>query len=158
MSERWRGVVAALLNPDLRASLAELPQTTLTDARRARAIARLEELGLVRSGDTGEHVFDEEAVRAILAENPAVKPTGPERFLDADGRIDRYPLRSADRLELLAWIAARALSPGEVLTEKELSERLGRYTGDVAALRRHLVDADLLERTRSGSQYALAER
>ena len=35
-------------------------------------------------------------------------------------------------------------------------DRLARFTRDPAALRRYLVDAGLLERTRSGSEYALA--
>ena len=43
---------------------------------------------------------------------------------------------------------------GEVLTEKQLGEALSRFTTDVAALRRHLVDASLLERTPTGSEYA----
>lgn len=156
MSDRWRGVVAALLNSDLRAALAEMPQVPLTDARRARAIARLEQLGLIRADAAdGAHVFDEASLRSILAEAPVVRREGPERYLDGAGRIDRYPLRDADRRELLAWVAAQALQPGEVLTERHLNERLEPFTADVAVLRRYLVDAELLERTRSGSEYAL---
>jgi hypothetical protein len=52
-------------------------------------------------------------------------------------------------------IAQRVLSEGEVLTEKELNGRLRAFTEDVPLLRRHLVDAELVERTRSGSEYAL---
>lgn len=155
MSERWRGVVAALLNPDLRAVLAEsMTDAALTPARRGRALARLEELGLVRRTDDGL-AFDDRVLRGILAENPPVKLTGPQRYLDADGRIDRYPVRGADRLELLAWVAERAFRPGEVLSETETNERLEQYTVDVALLRRYLVDHGLIERTRSGSEYAL---
>lgn len=41
-TERWRAVVAALLNDDLRAVLAEIaPAAPLTPARRERAIDRL---------------------------------------------------------------------------------------------------------------------
>lgn len=155
MSERWRGVVAALLNPDLRAALAEVPAVSLTPARRARAFARLEELGLVRREGDG-WVFTDAALRDILAENPPVRLTGPARFLDAEGRIDRYPLRDDDRRELLGWVAEQALAEGETWTESEVNERLEPYApaGDVAVLRRYLVDFGFLERTRSGSEYA----
>lgn len=155
MSERWRGVLAALTNPDLRAVLAEsMTAAPLTDARRGRAIARLVELGLVRESASGVVEFDETAVRRILTESPPPKPSGPRRFLTADGRIDRYPAQQSDRDELLRWIADRAFRAGEVLTEKQTNERLEPFTGDVAVLRRYLVDAALLERTRSGSEYA----
>lgn len=154
MSDRWRGVVAALLNPDLRAVLAEaIGSEDLPAARRSRAIDRLIEIGLIRRSDDGI-AFDEAFVRGVLAENPPVKATGPERFLDGAGRIDRYPVQDADRLQLLRWVAEQAFQPGDVLSERETNERLERFTDDVAALRRHLVDAELLERTRSGSEYA----
>ncbi len=87
---------------------------------------------------------------------PRHRADGPERFLDADGRIDRYPIRAAERTELLKWIADRALPVGAVWTEREIGDLLAPFApgGDVAVLRRHLVDHDLLERTRSGSEYA----
>lgn len=155
MSNRWRGIVAALLNPELRAALAEVSTTPLTDARRARSFERLTELGLVRPDGEG-WVFTDAVLRSILDENPPVIATGPERFLDAEGRIDRYPLRDADRLELLQWVAQRALPPGVVWTESGVNDLLLPFAPgeDVAVLRRYLVDADLLERTRSGSEYA----
>ena len=42
----------------------------------------------------------------------------------------------------------------EVVTERELTERLAPFGPDTAALRRAMVDAEVLERTRSGSEYA----
>lgn len=157
MSERWRGVAAALLNPDLRTVLAEaIDRHDLTHARRERATARLVEIGLVRETSAGV-VFDEDFVRSLLAEQPKARPTGPQRFLDGRGRIDRYPVQAGERLELLRWVAGRAFARGEVLTESETNERLQSFTDDTAVLRRYLVDAELLERTRSGSEYALVE-
>ncbi len=155
-AQRWRGVVAALLNDDARAVLAETARRDLTPARRARALDRLEAAGLVRL-DEGEAVFDEEGIRALLA-SPS-RPAGPERFLDRTGRIDRYPATGGDRAALLAWVAARAFGEAEVLSEAEVNERLLPYSpgGDVAVLRRYLVDHELLERTRSGSQYAAVQ-
>lgn len=157
MSERWRGLAAALLNPDLRAVLAEaIGAHDLTPARRERATARLVEIGLLRDSATGPE-FDEGFVRALLAEQPKPRPTGPQRFLDGNGRIDRYPVQDGDRLELLRWVAAGAFTAGDVLTERETNERLERFSDDTAVLRRNLVDAEILERTRSGSEYALAD-
>lgn len=158
MSDRWRGVVAALLNPDLRAALAELTaDASLTPSRRERALARLAEIGLVREVD-GRPVFDETGLRGILAEGAPPKPTGPQRHLDRDGRIARYPARDGDRRELLEWVADQAVREGEVLGEAEVNERLAVFTDDVAVLRRHLVDHELLERTPSGSEYARVSR
>jgi hypothetical protein len=156
MSDRWRGVLASLLNPDLRTTLAEVildADSSLPRARRERALARLREVGLVRDDADGAR-FDESAVRGILNEAPVTKVTGAERYLDGDGRIDRYPVRDVDRVELFAWIAARAFRPADVLTEQQVNERLAPFTDDVAVLRRYLVDYELLERTRSGSEYA----
>jgi hypothetical protein len=155
VSERWRGVLAALLNPDLRATLADLTADDgLTDARRVRALARLEELGLVARDAADRPRFDDRVIRELLAENPVPRVSGPERHLDGSGRIDRYPVRADDRRALLAWVADRALAEDEVLTEPQLNERLAVFADDVALLRRHLVDHGLVERTRSGSEYA----
>ncbi|QIG41317.1 DUF2087 domain-containing protein [Microbacterium sp. 4R-513] len=129
-----------------------MTDASLTPSRRERALARLGELGLVRDLD-GHAVFDDTALRGILADGAPAKPQGPHRYLDRNGRIDQYPVREADRRELLAWVADRAVAPGEVLTEKEFNERLGGFTTDVALLRRHLVDHELVQRTRSGSAY-----
>lgn len=155
MSDRWRGVVAALVNPDLRRVLADsFTGDELSPGRRERAAARLRDIGLLRQSSDGD-VFDEDFVRSILSDNPRPRRTGPERFLDGAGRIDRYPVQHPDLIELLNWVASRAILPGQVYVERELNERLAPFTDDVAALRRHLVDAEILERTRSGSQYAL---
>ena len=156
MSDRWRGIVAALLNPELRAALAEvMPDSGLSDQRRTRAMSRLEQVGLVRRDKDGVVVFDESTLRSILGEETPVRRMGVQRFLRADGRIDRYPANAADRIELLRWVAEHTLRPEEVLTERQINERLETFTSDVAVLRRYLVDAGLVERTRSGSQYVL---
>lgn len=147
-------MVAALLNPDLRAALAEvMGDGRLTPQRRQRAIERLEQMGLVRRTADGVE-FDDRMLRAVLDANPPATSTGPARYLDGNGRIDRYPVRADDLRELLVWVCERALAAEEILTEPQLNERLSAFADDVALLRRHLVDAELLERTRSGSSYA----
>lgn len=148
--ERWRGMLAALLSDDVRAVLGETAAPA-SGARRDRAVARLQKVGLVVDDD-GDVSFVGDTVRALISSPP--RATGPERFLDRDGRIDRYPATADDREELLLFIAQRAFSPDLVLTEADVGEALASYApaGDVAVLRRYLVDAALLERTRSGSQ------
>lgn len=149
---RWRAVLAALLDEDARAVLAETA-APVTGRRRERALARLDTVGLLhRREDAVE--FRGDVVRQLLASAP--RPAGPERFLDGDGRIDRYPAGASDRAELLRWVTERTLSPGRVYTEAEINDALESRApgGDVAVLRRSLVDHGLLERTRSGSEYA----
>lgn len=152
----WRRMLAALANADTRAAFARvtLRLPPAADAREARSLAALAAAGLVTEVD-GVPTVSEQGIRAALAAGARARPTGIERFLDADGRIDRYPSGQADRDELLHWVAERVLTPGEVIGERDVTERLSRFSGDPAALRRYLVDAGLLERTRSGSEYAL---
>jgi len=153
--DAWRAIIAALRDDDVRAVLAETASASLTPSRRDRALDRLSKLGLVVS-DGDDIRFDDSTLRGLLATPP--RPRGPERFLDRDGRIDRYPAQHHDRTRLLALIAERAFSPGIPMTESDVNERLSPYApgGDVAVLRRYLVDHGLLERTASGSEYALA--
>ncbi len=157
MSSDWRPIVAGLLNADARRVFAETVVAStepVPPARRERALAQLIALGLIEVDASGTPRASDTPLRAALAGAQAPRPTGPERFFDADGRIDRYPTGAADRLALLSLVVSRAVPRGEVLTETQLGEALSRFATDVAALRRHLVDASLLERTPTGSEYA----
>jgi hypothetical protein len=165
-----RRVLAALTNAQARKVFAEIsvggtPGGSLTPgklspAKLARALTLLNQAGLVETVETEgsvryrirEHVFRD----ALASLSSAPSPSGVERFLAADGRIDRYPAREADRLRLLAWVAARILDTGERVAERELNERLARFTGDVPMLRRYLVDSGIVSRTPDGSAYWLA--
>ncbi|NLF04470.1 MAG: DUF2087 domain-containing protein [Actinomycetales bacterium] len=159
----WRPVIAALANPHARELFAQVvlghsgAGEGLGAARRRNVVDALVKAGLVRAvGDQLEP--RPEAFTALLATQ--VRPersTGPERFLDAHGMIDRFPSNAAELRGLLALVAARVLAPGEVISEAELNGRLRVFTPDVALLRRHLVDHELLERTASGSEYALSD-
>ncbi|MGO4534749.1 DUF2087 domain-containing protein [Leifsonia sp. 2MCAF36] len=160
----WRPVVAALANADARSVWAQLvvggtpAGAGLAPARKARALALLESAGLVRSVD-GSDQPEEAVFRRLLAAASAEQPRrqGVQRFLRVDGRIDRYPAGADDRRELLAHVAASILEPGETVAERDLTERLARFGDDPVALRRYLVDAGLVLRTRSGSEYGLAD-
>ncbi|MGH1550219.1 DUF2087 domain-containing protein [Leifsonia poae] len=158
----WRPVVAALANRDARAVWAAVVATGEADAglgaaRTRRALELLERVRLVRRvGDSVE--ADDGVFRSLLAASAAVrpKPTGVERFLRPDGRIDRYPSSADDRMALLRMIAQDVLGDGEVVGERALTERLAARSDDPVALRRYLVDAGLVVRTPSGSEYARA--
>ncbi len=62
-----------------------------------------------------------------------------------DGGIATMPARRSRRLLLLAEVA-RAFEPGVRYRESAVNDVLGAMFADYAALRRYLVDEDLLER------------
>ena len=93
-----------------------------------------------------------DAFARLLAETAPVTRQGLERWVTA-GVITEWPSRPADRDELLAWVLERAAEPGESLGERELTERLAALGHDPVALRRALVDAQLVTRTVDGSTY-----
>jgi hypothetical protein len=150
--------MAALANRDARTAYAQivLGQKVLPDVkdqRRSKAVIVLSEAGLVEWSRNKGLEASNAVFRELLSQQPKRQPkTGVGRFLRL-GRIDRYPASPAHRRELLAWIVAQTIKPGENLTERQVNERLLDYTDDVVLLRRHLVDFGLLERTASGSEY-----
>lgn len=158
----WRPIVAALANAEARRMFAEIELghplaeagAGLSPSRRRRALDALTGAGLVTvSGDTA--TISADRLTRVLRSAPARPPrTGVARFLDAEGRIDRYPSSAADRTALLEHVADAVLPADETLTEAELGARLLRFGADTAALRRHLVDAGLVERTPTGSSYS----
>lgn len=154
--EAWRAVLAALVNPRLRGALAEVitegdPPLTATERRDARRI--LTRSGLLTPGGQ----LDERRLRAMLAGNRAeswgARAEGVDRWLRADGRIDRWPKSADDRLELLSWVAERLMGADEVLAEKPFTLKLFAFTTDPNTLRRALVDAGLVARNADGTDY-----
>ncbi len=159
---RWRAVIAALANESARRVYAELilgvESTTLASlspSRRRQITKVLTQSGLVL--EQGGRLITDNAVFAdLLASAPApAKPSGLDRFFDDQGRIAVYPSNPKVRAELLASVAHSVLRPGEVLSEQQINARLSDLTPDVAVLRRHLVDHGVVERTASGTAYAL---
>lgn len=149
----WRSVVALLANADTRRALAQVIVETEPGAVSPRALARLAEAGVL---DADGRV-DQAALRALLKDSARPPARGVERFLTPTGRLMGLPSRPAERLELLGLLASRVLRRGEVVTEKELNARLSTIDDDVATLRRLMVEAELLERTPTGTEYALVE-
>lgn len=160
MTSAWRPLAAALANEATRTAYARIvlgdpdPLAGLAPSRARHVGEALLRSGLVIERE-GALVADDAALKEMLATD-APRPTGVARFLRPDGRIDRYPTNAAERRDLLVAVAGEVLAPGEVVTERELTDRLAAHADDVALLRRHLVDHGVVERTRSGSEYALA--
>lgn len=158
--QQWKGVLSILANENLRLTAAELileeavrSGRALTEGERRKTRGRLVKSGLFRSEDG---TFNSDFVNDILnAAKTSGRPPGVERFL-AKGRIESYPTRARHRDEVLAWACAKVISGGEVLSEKEINERLKEVADDYVLLRRYLVDGGWLVRTASGSEYSLA--
>lgn len=79
-------------------------------------------------------------------------PRSVERFL-VRGRLERLPRRRADRELVLAWVAATVTAVHEPVTERSLTDRLAALVADPVGIRRELVDAGLVSRTRDGAEY-----
>jgi hypothetical protein len=69
-----------------------------------------------------------------------------------DGRISVMPAKRAPRLLLLDQVA-QAFEPGRRYQELGVNENLKALYDDHAALRRYLVDEDLLSRTPDGTYW-----
>lgn len=166
-SEGWRPVVAALANAEQRLLLAEVitdearrRDTTVAAGHRDKGLAQLAAAGLLARDENAEWRIDAAGLRALLSTPAAAaRPASGNEVIDKfvrDDRIHAFPAKPAQRHQLLEWAAQRTLSPGEVLSEPELTSRLERITDDPVALRRYLVDAGLASRSPDGSAYALA--
>ncbi|MGW4809355.1 DUF2087 domain-containing protein [Kitasatospora sp. NPDC004272] len=73
-----------------------------------------------------------------------------------DGRLTSVPRRPARRTALLQYLAHTLFDPERSYTEREVNEALLTVHSDTSMLRRYLVEAPLLTRTRDGSSYRLA--
>jgi hypothetical protein len=76
-------------------------------------------------------------------EMPAV-PAELQVFM-RDGRLAQIPVKQAKRLLLLDWVC-QSFEPGRRYSEAEVDAVLRALHDDHAALRRYLVDEDLLSR------------
>lgn len=127
----------------------------LTAPRVAKAVGRLAEVGLVVQLEGGLHVLGAAfrvAAREALARPPseehAGQPAEARRVLDAfvrDGRLTSIPVAQAKRVIVLDWLA-QDFEPGRKYTEAAVNLIVGKRHPDTAALRRYLVDHELLSR------------
>lgn len=168
----WKPILAALGNEAARtvfarATLGQLDAAARAalNSREAKAAATWVRLGvLTEDPDNSSLTVNGQVFRATLAAPAAGGErrarAGVGRFLGREGtgpRIEAMPAAPAERTELLRWVRDAALEPGEVLTETQLNQRLRVFHPDVALLRRYLVDEQLLERTSTGTEYAIPQ-
>ncbi|WP_277245627.1 DUF2087 domain-containing protein [Micrococcus terreus] len=175
----WKPILAALGNEAARtvfarATLGQLdgPARAALTSRESKALRTWLNLGVLfepagpdddATAAPATVTVDGALLRATLttpAERDEQKArAGVGRFL-VDGlgpRIHTLPATPNDRLELLRWVRDAVLTPGEVVSEPQLNQRLSVFHADVALLRRYLVDHELLERTPMGTEYAIPD-
>ncbi|ALC19341.1 DUF2087 domain-containing protein [Streptomyces pristinaespiralis] len=73
--------------------------------------------------------------------------------LFSQGRLTAIPRRPARREQLLTHLAETLFEQGRDYTEREVNDALRTVHDDCAALRRYLVVAGLLTRTKDGGSY-----
>ncbi|MGI5178799.1 DUF2087 domain-containing protein [Dactylosporangium sp. CA-152071] len=121
----------------------------------AAAVGRLQQGGLLTGGDgalrADVEVF-KESVRAHAATPAAAEPMDPDRQRDqilrtfvVDGRLTQMPAAHGKRLVVLEHIAS-SFELGVRYPEREVNAVLRAWFDDHAALRRYLVDNQLLSR------------
>jgi len=71
-----------------------------------------------------------------------------ENFVDAAGRLLAIPARQKKRVSVLRWLV-EDFEPGRRYPETEINQIIGRRHWDFAALRRYLVDEELMQRRNS---------
>mgnify|MGYP000075897914 CR=1 FL=1 len=156
----WRQVIAALANTDsqpvldrmLLGNSVEDAFSGIAPSKQRRLLQPSNRAGLI-TGTAPHEKLNRSVFAELLAQAAEPKQHGVQRFLNRE-RIAQYPANLTEREQLLAWVAERALEPGEVVDEATINARLERFSPDTALLRRYLVDFALLERTRDGSKYS----
>lgn len=153
---RLKVVAAVVLGA---ASEADVLATTGLAAKTVRkALDRLVRGGLVEAiGDGRLRVATErfkEAARVAAADRPQARPEDVGATADqahvlrnylVDGRLTHIPAVRSKRLVVLDFLAGQ-FEPGRIYPEEQVNYLLGRFHVDYAALRRYLVEEELLDR------------
>ncbi|MFZ3492989.1 DUF2087 domain-containing protein [Streptomyces sp. 5.8] len=90
------------------------------------------------------------------AETSTRTPRGVTDLFAADGRLTAIPRKAARREQLLTHLTETLFAADRAYTEPEVNGLLLGVHEDCAALRRYLVIAGHLTRTRDGSGYRRA--
>jgi len=80
---------------------------------------------------------------------PIEDPAYEEKVLRAfvrDGRLVRIPARERKKRVILRWLLDHVFPDDHPVDERDVNTRLAIWNPDVAALRRHLVEAGLVAR------------
>ncbi len=84
------------------------------------------------------------------------EPTDLSNYLDAHGRVKKWPSRQHKKLQraVLEYLTAK-FEFGKKYSEREVNALLNQHHtfGDPALLRREMIEAQLLSRKRDGSAY-----
>lgn len=82
-----------------------------------------------------------------------------DNFLDAAGRLTKYPSKHQMKLLALAFLSSK-LETNRRYSEKELNQILNNWStfGDPATLRRELYNNRFIDRKSDGSEYWLEEK
>jgi hypothetical protein len=70
-----------------------------------------------------------------------------ENFVDRSGRLLTIPVQRKKRLAVLRWLV-EDFQPGRLYAEADVNRIIGRRHPDFAALRRYLVDEEVMQRRR----------
>ncbi|HVH63050.1 MAG TPA: DUF2087 domain-containing protein [Candidatus Dormibacteraeota bacterium] len=70
-----------------------------------------------------------------------------ETFVDVAGRLTSIPVQRKKRLAILRWLV-EDFQPGRLYSEADVNRTISRRHPDFAALRRYLVDEELMQRRR----------
>jgi hypothetical protein len=70
-----------------------------------------------------------------------------ENFVDLGGRLLSIPVQRKKRMAVLTWLV-EDFQPGRLYPEAEVNRIISRRHPDFAALRRYLVDEELMQRRR----------
>jgi hypothetical protein len=152
---RMRVFAAVVLGADSTSEIARV--TDLGPRTVGSALRRLVEGGLVSSED-GRFTARVEAFKEVARSQPRARDDEPLdsdrgraavlRAFIVDGRLTSIPAAAGKRRVVLEHIAA-TFEPGVRYTEREVNAVLRAWHPDHAALRRYLVDEDLMSRDRS---------
>jgi len=145
-------VLGATTEPEVATSTGLAPKAV------RKAVERLTRGGMVKAGpDGGLRVASErfqEAARRAAAERPQSRPEELGATADqaqvlrnylVDGRLTHIPAVRSKRLVVLDFLAGQ-FEPGRIYPEDQINYLLGRFHADYAALRRYLVEEELVER------------
>lgn len=152
-TDRLRAVAALALGARTTAEVAERGQ--LDHRAAVRALNRLQAGGLVARAGDGWALLAEQFGQAARDSAPVAEPAdhgAPDaasaavlRAFVRDGRLVSIPAVRSKRRVVLDHVA-RLFEPGHRYPEREVNALLRAFHPDYAALRRHLVDEEFLDR------------
>ena len=133
-------------------------RTDLPSKAVRKALDRLVRGGVVESTHDGGLRVVVERFKEVAQRAAAARPQATPEELGAtadqaqvlknylvDGRLTHIPAARSKRLVVLDFLAGQ-FEPGRVYPEAQVNYTLGRFHVDYAALRRYLVEAELLQR------------